>query len=99
MSDDPLFSFASWNVQNFFGEPERIDRCVEFLRAANPDVFALYEVKGADVFEALTSKMSDHSFFIEDLHLSTLQSYIHALGGRVEIDVVMGDQRVPLVDE
>ncbi len=35
----------------------------------------------------------------EDLHLSTLRSYIHALGGRVEIDVVMGDQRVPLVDE
>lgn len=35
----------------------------------------------------------------ENLLLSTLQDYIHALGGRIEIDAVIDDERVPLVRE
>lgn len=78
MPDDSLFSFASWNVQNFFGEPERIDRCVESLRRADPDVFALFEVKGAQVYEALTRQMPEHSFFItEGEHWSDILVGLH----------------------
>lgn len=35
----------------------------------------------------------------EDLQLSTLRSYIEALGGRVEITAVFGDERFPLALE
>ena len=35
----------------------------------------------------------------EDLQLSTLRGYIEALGGRVEITAVFGDERFPLALE
>jgi len=39
---------------------------VEFLRGNDPDVFALYEVVGSEVFGALTSKMPDYNFHITE---------------------------------
>ena len=35
----------------------------------------------------------------EDLQLSTLRGYIEALGGRVEITAIFGDERFPLALE
>jgi len=32
----------------------------------------------------------------EDVHLSTLRAYVEALGGRLEIAAVFGDERFPL---
>mgnify|MGYP001278006541 CR=1 FL=1 len=60
------FSLASWNVEHFKEDLGRVDRVVDFLGAQNPDVFALYEVEGKEVFGALTSKMPGYSFHITE---------------------------------
>ncbi|MCL6417131.1 endonuclease/exonuclease/phosphatase family protein [Aestuariirhabdus sp. Z084] len=61
-----ILSFASWNVEHFRGKPERVDRVVELLDETDPDVFALYEVYGKDVFQGLMDKMSTHNFFLTE---------------------------------
>jgi len=61
-----VLSFASWNVENFHGKPARVNRVVDLLQQADPDVFAIYEVKGKQVFPALMNKMPSHSFFITE---------------------------------
>ena len=61
-----VLSFASWNVEHFRGKPARVDRVVDLLASKNPDVFAIYEVYGTQVFDALMSKMSSHSFFLTE---------------------------------
>lgn len=61
-----LFSFASWNVEQFRGKRERVDRVVGLLAEYDPDVFAIFEVKGRDVFSALMSRMPSHSFTITE---------------------------------
>jgi len=48
------FSVASWNTHNLSDDPERVGRVISFLKQQNPDVFALYEVKGKDVFADVT---------------------------------------------
>jgi endonuclease/exonuclease/phosphatase family metal-dependent hydrolase len=58
-----LFSIASWNVEHFRGEgPDapRVERVIEFLAKQKPDLFALYEVEGKQVFDALTARMPDY---------------------------------------
>lgn len=62
------FSVASWNVEHFRGRETRVADVVEFLGQdrINPDVFALYEVEGATVFEALTRGMPGYSFHITE---------------------------------
>jgi endonuclease/exonuclease/phosphatase family metal-dependent hydrolase len=62
------FSVASWNVEHFKEEPTgtRIARVVDFMRAQNPDVFGLYEVEGATVFDALVEKMPNYTFQISE---------------------------------
>jgi hypothetical protein len=61
-----VFSFASWNVEQFQGRRERVDRVVGLLAEHDPDVFAIFEVKGRDVFSALMSRMPSHSFTITE---------------------------------
>ncbi len=62
-----LFSVVSWNVEHFKGEvKKRVDDVTEQIKKLNPDVFALYEVEGKEVFGALTSKMPDYSFHITE---------------------------------
>lgn len=61
-----VFSVASWNVEHFKHDASRVNRVVDFLEAQNPDVFGLYEVEGAAVFDALMSKMSDYTFQITE---------------------------------
>lgn len=62
------FSVASWNVEHFKsqGVSSRVEDVVEFLADQKPDVFALYEVEGKQVFDALTSLMPDYTFHITE---------------------------------
>ena len=61
-----LLSFLSWNVENFSNKKARVDRVVDAIAAKSPDVFGLYEGKGAAVFDALTQKMPGYSFSITE---------------------------------
>ena len=61
-----ILSFASWNVEHFRGKKERVERVVELLDDVNPDIFAIYEVEGKDVFNDMMSRMSTHSFVITE---------------------------------
>lgn len=62
------FSVASWNVEHFKsqGVQSRVEDVVGFLNQQKPDVFALYEVEGKQVFDALTSMMPGHTFHITE---------------------------------
>ena len=61
-----VFSVASWNVEHFKDDPARVNRVVDLLAAQNPDVFGLYEVEGATVFNALVDKMPNYTFQITE---------------------------------
>jgi len=61
-----VLSFASWNVEHFAGQPERVARVVGLLNEVDPDVFALYEVKSNSVFGALMNGMPSHAFSITE---------------------------------
>ena len=60
------FSVVSWNVKHFKRKPERVETVVQLLKDQNPDVFALYEVTGAEVFRALTEKFPGYTFQITE---------------------------------
>lgn len=60
------FSVASWNVRHFRGQRSRIQRVVQFLREQNPDIFALYEVSGREVFGELSSRFPRYTFQITE---------------------------------
>jgi exonuclease III len=62
------FSIASWNVEHFRsqGVDSRVEDVVGFLADQDPDVFALYEVEGKDVFSTLTTLMPDYTFHITE---------------------------------
>lgn len=67
-----IFSVASWNVEHFKKDSppaERSERCtrvIDFLISHDPDVFALYEVEGRDIFEDLVSKLPNYNFHITE---------------------------------
>jgi endonuclease/exonuclease/phosphatase family metal-dependent hydrolase len=61
-----VFSVASWNVEHFKDDRTRVGRVIEFLRAQKPDVFGLYEVEGATVFDTLVKTMPEYSFQITE---------------------------------
>ena len=65
-----VFSLASWNVEHFKDDPSRVNRVVDFLNhpggGNKPDVFALSEVEGKDVYAALVTKMPGYSFHITE---------------------------------
>ncbi len=71
-----IFSFASWNVEHFGNDPARIERAIAFLANADPngggppDIFAIYEVEGRQVFRALVNHFPSHSFFITEADIS-----------------------------
>lgn len=80
-----ILSFASWNVEHFYGKLERVERVVSLLKDVNPDIFALYEVKGKNVYNDLMNMMNTHSFFITE---KTDQSNMEILiGFRKSLDV------------
>lgn len=61
-----LLSFLSWNVENFSNKSARVDRVADAIAAKSPDVFGLFEVKGAAVFDAFTAKMPGYAFTITE---------------------------------
>ncbi|HEX9760377.1 MAG TPA: endonuclease/exonuclease/phosphatase family protein [Candidatus Acidoferrales bacterium] len=61
------FSIASWNVEHFKnGAAARVDRIVDFLKTQKPDVFAIYEVEGKEVFSSLVAKMAGYQSHITE---------------------------------
>jgi len=60
------FTVASWNVEHFKADRQRVERIVQFLSSQSPDVFALYEVEGKEVFESLVAMMPDYHFHITE---------------------------------
>ena len=60
------FSVASWNVEHFKEDNSRVERVIGFLKKQKPDVFALYEVEGATVFQTLVNGMKDYTFHITE---------------------------------
>jgi endonuclease/exonuclease/phosphatase family metal-dependent hydrolase len=60
------FTVASWNVEHFKNNPERITRVLEFLEKQSPDVFGLYEVESAEVYGALVTQMPNYQFHITE---------------------------------
>jgi exonuclease III len=62
------FSVASWNVEHFTsqGTRSRVATVVRFILDQDPDVIAIYEVEGADVWRALMERMPGYSFFITE---------------------------------
>ena len=60
------FTVASWNVEHFHGEPARVDRVVSHLKERDPDVFALYEVTGKEVFTQMVEEFSGYTFQITE---------------------------------
>jgi hypothetical protein len=60
------FSVVSWNVEHFKGEPARVADVVSLLAGLKPDVFALYEVEGSQVFGALVAAMPQYQFHITE---------------------------------
>ena len=60
------FSVASWNVEHFKNAPTRVGDVIALLASLNPDVFALYEVEGKDVFGELVTQMPGYQFHITE---------------------------------
>lgn len=60
------FSVASWNVKHFKGEASRVSRVSQFLKDQKPDIFALYEVTGSEVYTELSSRFPKYTFQITE---------------------------------
>lgn len=67
-----LFSVASWNVEHFKKDDPsnvrsaRCTRVINYLMGFDPDVFALYEVEGREVFAEIVRKLPDYNFHITE---------------------------------
>lgn len=65
------FSVASWNVKHFKKgddpvDSERVNRVLTFLKNQSPDVFALYEVVGKDLWRDIMKKFPKYVFEITE---------------------------------
>ena len=60
------FSIVSWNVKHFKSTQARKDLAISFLAKQDPDVFALYELYGKDVFGEVVKQMPGYSFHITE---------------------------------
>lgn len=61
-----ILSFLSWNVEHFHNDASRVARVVAEIAAAAPDVFAIYEVKGAAVFAAMRAQLANYNISITE---------------------------------
>ena len=61
------FSVASWNIEHFKGDQNRMERVFKFLtenpKFSTPDVFGIYEVVGKSVYETLTTLLPEKNAF------------------------------------
>lgn len=87
-----VFSFLSWNVEHFHGKPARLIRIADMLKAQNPDIFALYEVTGKDVFEDLMQKMPNHSFHITERKDKSHQEILVGIRRSIQAFVTQRDE-------
>ncbi len=60
------FSIASWNVEQFKLDTTLKDEVVKHFRSQNPDIFAILEVVGADVWRYMFKEFPKHSFYITE---------------------------------
>ena len=60
------FSLACWNVEHFSQKSGKVNRVVGFLGQFEPDVFALLEVSGREVFDSIVTKMPEYQFHITE---------------------------------
>lgn len=60
------FSIASWNVRMFTLAGTLHASVVKHLKDQNPDIFALLEVVGKDVWRHMYMHFPDHNFFITE---------------------------------
>jgi exonuclease III len=60
------FSVASWNVEHFKNVGATNEERVAFIAEQDPDVLAIYEVEGAEVWRELMSGLPGYSFFITE---------------------------------
>ena len=84
-------------------DPERVANVAEYRRAME-DALALAELRNSrnvtqiqlaaalGITQGNVSRMEARS----EIYLSTLRSYIEALGGHLEIAAVFGDEHVPV---
>ncbi|MEO0081114.1 MAG: endonuclease/exonuclease/phosphatase family protein [candidate division WOR-3 bacterium] len=75
-----VFSLASWNVEHFKGEPERVGRVVEFIGEQDPDVFGLFEVAGKEVYKMMVERMPGYQFHITE-GTQTQETLVGVRGG------------------
>jgi hypothetical protein len=67
-----VFSVSSWNVEHFKDEPSRAKRVADFINGKKggpervPDVFALFEVVGKDVYKTFMEEFPDHRFHLTE---------------------------------
>ncbi len=60
------FSLMSWNVEHFNNDPTRVHRVAAQVVAQDPDIFALYEVNGKEVFDAMVAALPGYAFHITE---------------------------------
>jgi len=80
----------SWNVKHFSGRDSgRLKRVVAYLRAQNPDIISLYEIKGSTIYGLLKSDLPGYVW----MTTSGAQSQEILVGARSSLGEIGFDQR------
>ena len=61
-----LFSVLSWNVKHFKLQKKDVEVILNQIKKFDPDVMAIYEVTGKDVYSYMMKYFPEHSFFITE---------------------------------
>lgn len=61
-----LFSVLSWNVEHFKLPDTDEQKVAEHIKSFNPDVFAVYEVEGKDVYSFMVKDFPSHGFHLTE---------------------------------
>lgn len=56
----------SWNVEEFDGQANQLDKVVDLIQDQDPDLFALYEVEDIDVLDLMRDDFGGYDFNITD---------------------------------
>lgn len=63
-----LLKFAAWNVEQFTNNTGRVRRIADFLKdeGNDPDLFAIFEIRGSDVFDDFVEQLPTHNFYLTE---------------------------------
>ena len=67
-----VFSVASWNVEHLRNDTARVKKIAEFISGQHggpsnaPDIFAIYEVEGKEVFKEFMNQFPDYRFHVTE---------------------------------